>query len=281
MTHKPAPGAIKPDSQIAEMFGRIVRRYDLMNRLMTGGMDVRWRKKAVTAARGAGSERALDVATGTGDLAIALADGGFRAVIGIDFAPEMIAAAEAKRHGRSDLTFQVADAMALPFPDDHFDAVTVSFGLRNMKDYQAAITEMTRVIKPGGRWICLELTPYRTPVLSQIFNWYFTTIVPRVGSWLSGDAEAYRYLPTSVATFPDAEAMLALMRNAGLAAVEYELLGMGTVALHVGIKPVEKSRSREVEKQGAEARRRGATSENRKRKTKDERPETKDPGSAP
>jgi demethylmenaquinone methyltransferase/2-methoxy-6-polyprenyl-1,4-benzoquinol methylase len=237
-----APGAIKPDSAVAEMFGRIVHRYDLMNRLMTFWQDVGWRKKCVRAALGAGNESALDVATGTGDLAIALADGGYRDVVGIDFAPGMIAAAEAKRHGRSDLTFQVGDALNLPFPDNHFDAVTVSFGLRNMKDYQAAITEMTRVVKPGGRWICLELTPYRTPVLSQIFTWYFTRIVPRVGGWLSGDAEAYHYLPTSVASFPDAGAMLDLMRAAGLAAVEYELLGMGTVALHVGIKPVEASR---------------------------------------
>jgi demethylmenaquinone methyltransferase / 2-methoxy-6-polyprenyl-1,4-benzoquinol methylase len=238
VSQQPASGAIKPESAIAEMFGRIVRRYDLMNRVMTGGQDARWRRMAVRAALGAGSDRALDVATGTGDLAIALANGGYRQVIGVDFAPEMIAAAEEKRHGRSDISFQVADAMALPFPDDQFDAVTVSFGLRNMKDYLGAITEMTRVIKPGGRWICLELTPFRTPVLSQIFNFYFTRIVPRVGGWLSGDAEAYRYLPTSVATFPDAKALLGLMRVAGLAAVEYELVGVGTVAIHVGIKPV-------------------------------------------
>ena len=97
--------------------------------------------------------------------------------------------------------------MALPFPDDHFDAVTVSFGLRNMKVYLAAITEMTRVIEPGGRFICLELTPYRVPVLGRLFNWYFTRIVPRIGGWLSGDAEAYRYLPTSVASFPDAKTL--------------------------------------------------------------------------
>lgn len=241
MSQKAAAGAIKPDSAIAEMFGRIVRRYDLMNRLMTFGQDVRWRNKAVRAALGAGSERALDVATGTGDLALALANGGFREVIGIDFAPEMIAAAEEKRFGRADVAFQVANAMALPFPDNHFDAVTVSFGLRNMKDYQAAISEMARVVKPGGRWICLELTPFTTPVLGALFNWYFTKIVPRVGGWLSGDAEAYHYLPTSVASFPDAEALLEMMRTAGLAAVECEFLGFGTVALHAGIKPIPRS----------------------------------------
>lgn len=238
MSQQPATGAIKPDSAIAEMFGRIVPRYDLMNRIMTGGQDVRWRRMAVHAALGAGSERALDVATGTGDLAIALADGGFREVIGVDFTPAMIAAAEEKRHGRVDLRFQVADAMALPFPDDQFDAVTVAFGLRNMVDYQAAITEMTRVVRPGGRWICLELTPFRAPLLGTLFNFYFTRIVPRIGRRLSGDPEAYSYLPTSVASFPDAKALLALMRQAGLAAVEYELVGLGTVALHVGIKPV-------------------------------------------
>jgi demethylmenaquinone methyltransferase/2-methoxy-6-polyprenyl-1,4-benzoquinol methylase len=229
------------------MFDRIARVYDRMNSVMTAGMHHRWRARAVDLAQVGPGSRALDVATGTGDLAIALADGGYRDVVGIDFAPGMIAAAEAKRHGRSDLTFQVGDALNLPFPDNHFDAVTVSFGLRNMKDYQAAITEMTRVVKPGGRWICLELTPYRTPVLGTLFNWYFTRIVPTVGGWLSGDAEAYHYLPTSVAAFPDAETLLDLMRAAGLAAVEYELLGLGTVALHVGIKPMEAS-SRVVEK---------------------------------
>jgi len=218
------------------MFGRIVLRYDLMNRLMTGGQDVRWRRRAVRAALGAGDGRLLDVATGTGDLAIALADAGGREVIGLDVAPRMIAAAEEKRHGRDDVTFVVGDAMRLPFPDEHFDAVTVSFGLRNMPSYLGALTEMTRVIAPGGRLVCLELTPYRTRVLGAIFTWYFTRVVPLVGGLLSGDREAYRYLPTSVASFPDALALTALIREAGLAHVEVELLGMGTVALHVGIK---------------------------------------------
>ena len=238
MTTPPASGAMKPETAITEMFDRITPSYDLMNRIMTFGQDVGWRKKAVRAARGAGSEHALDVGTGTGDLAIALADGGYRHVTGLDFSTAMIAAAEEKKHARSDLTFVVGDAMALPFLDGQFDAVTVSFGLRNMRDYAAAITEMVRVIKPGGRWICLELTPYRTPVLAPIFNWYFRAIVPRIGGWLSGDAEAYRYLPSSVAAFPDARTLIDLMAKAGLQANEYELLGFGTVALHVGIKPI-------------------------------------------
>jgi demethylmenaquinone methyltransferase/2-methoxy-6-polyprenyl-1,4-benzoquinol methylase len=238
VTNQPAAGAMKSDTQIAGMFDRITRRYDLMNRLMTFGQDAGWRSKAVKAALGAGSDAALDVATGTGDLAIALADGGFRQVTGLDFSTQMIAAAETKRHERQDLSFVVGDAMAMPFPDDTFDAVTVSFGLRNMSDYLAAVTEMVRVVKPGGRWICLELTPYRTPILGSIFNWYFRAIVPRIGGWLSGDAEAYRYLPASVAAFPDAKHLIELMKASGLKACEYELLGFGTVALHVGIKPI-------------------------------------------
>ena len=238
MSNESASGALKPASAINEMFGRITRRYDLMNRLMTFGQDAGWRRKAVRAALGAGDQRALDVATGTGDLAIALADGGYREVIGLDFVPAMIEAAEKKRFDRSDITFVVGDAMALPYTDAHFDAVTVSFGLRNMKDYLGAITEMARVIKPGGRFICLELTPFRKPVLGTMFNWYFTRIVPKVGGLLSGDAEAYRYLPTSVSAFPDAKSLIGLMDEAGLRANEYEVLGFGTVALHVGIKPV-------------------------------------------
>jgi demethylmenaquinone methyltransferase/2-methoxy-6-polyprenyl-1,4-benzoquinol methylase len=218
------------------MFGRIVRRYDLMNRLMTGGQDERWRKKAVRYARVAGEERALDVATGTGDLALALATGGFRQVIGLDFAPEMIAAARDKGAGRADVAFQVGDAMALPFGDGEFDAVTVSFGLRNMRDYGGALREMARVLRPGGRLICLELTPCRTPVLGKIFNWYFTRVVPLIGGWLSGDAEAYRYLPSSVAAFPDAVALAELMRRSGFERVEIERVGGGTVAIHVAVK---------------------------------------------
>jgi demethylmenaquinone methyltransferase/2-methoxy-6-polyprenyl-1,4-benzoquinol methylase len=232
-----ARGAIQPKEAMAEMFGRIVRRYDLMNRLMTGGQDVRWRKRAVRAALGAGDERLLDVATGTGDLAVALADAGGKRVIGLDIAPPMIAAAEAKRHGRDDVTFMVGDAMALPFADDTFDAVTVAFGLRNMPDYLGALTEMTRVIAPGGRLVCLELTPYRAPLLGRLFRAYFTRVVPLVGGPLSGAPDAYRYLPISVDHFPDARELAGLMREAGLAAVEFELLGFGTVALHVGIKP--------------------------------------------
>lgn len=239
MTKRPeaAAGALKSGADVREMFGRIAPRYDLMNRLMTGWQDERWRRKAVAYALAAGNRRLLDVATGTGDLAIALADGGGVSVVGLDFAPPMIAGAEAKRHGRNDVAFLIGDGMHLPFPDRAFDAVTVSFGLRNMPDYAAALQEMARVIKPGGRLVCLELTPYRAPVLGPVFNWYFTRIVPRIGGALSGDGAAYRYLPTSVAAFPDATALADLMSGAGFAHVAIERVGGGTVALHVATKP--------------------------------------------
>lgn len=231
-----APGAIKPRADVQAMFGRISKRYDLMNRLMTGGQDGRWRRKAVRQTLANGAANVLDVATGTGDLAIALADGGARRVVGLDLSPEMIAAAEVKRHGRDDLRFLVGDAMALPFADGAFDACTVAFGLRNMPDYLAALTEMARVVKPGGRLVCLELTPLRAPLFGQLFGFYFSRVVPIVGRLVSGDGSAYRYLPDSVDSFPDARALADLMTRAGFARVERTRLGMGTVALHTAIK---------------------------------------------
>jgi demethylmenaquinone methyltransferase/2-methoxy-6-polyprenyl-1,4-benzoquinol methylase len=168
--------------------------------------------------------------------AIALANGGARQVIGLDFAPPMIERAEAKRHGRSDVQFMIGDAMTLPFENGAFDGCTVAFGLRNMPNYLAALTEMGRVIKPGGRLVCLELTPYRAPVLGALFNWYFETIVPIAGGWLSGDRAAYRYLPASVSAFPDADALAYLMKTAGFSRVEIGRVGGGTVAIHIATK---------------------------------------------
>jgi demethylmenaquinone methyltransferase/2-methoxy-6-polyprenyl-1,4-benzoquinol methylase len=218
------------------MFDRIVRRYDLMNRVMTGGQDVRWRKKAVRYAREAGSACALDVATGTGDLALALRAGGFRQVIGLDFVPAMIDAAERKRAGSDGVRFVVGDALRLPFSSGAFDALTVSFGLRNMVDYEAALREMGRVLRPGGRLVCLELTPYRTRILGTLFNAYFRHVIPRVGAWLTGDRAAYEYLPESVANFPDAATLSAMLTRVGFASVHVEKVGGGTVAIHVATK---------------------------------------------
>jgi demethylmenaquinone methyltransferase/2-methoxy-6-polyprenyl-1,4-benzoquinol methylase len=243
---RPGAGGLRSSRAVRAMFGRIVPRYDLMNRLMTGGRDVAWRRRAVRLALGErdpGRARVLDVATGTGDLALALAGGGAGHVVGVDFARPMLAAAAAKArrarkaeaHGA--VVWVVGDALALPFADGTFDACTVAFGLRNMADFAAALGEMARVLRPGGRLVCLELTPYRRPILGRLFGCYFGRVVPLVGGALSGDREAYRYLPRSVAAFPTAPALAQLMRDAGLVDVSYRLLGGGTVALHVATKP--------------------------------------------
>jgi demethylmenaquinone methyltransferase/2-methoxy-6-polyprenyl-1,4-benzoquinol methylase len=230
------PGAIEDWQTVRTMFDRIVPRYDLMNHLMTFGMDIRWRHMIAKRAATMG-DNVLDVATGTGDVAFAIHAAGAREVIGLDFSPMMIAAAEAKvRDRNSPVDFLVGDAMRLPFPNGAFDACTVSFGLRNMPDYAAAIAEMTRVLRPGGKFICLEMTPYRKPVLGRIFSFYFEKVMPLIGGLLTGDMTAYRYLPKSVAAFPTSTQLVMLMRRAGLTNTHVTMLGGGTVAIHTGIK---------------------------------------------
>jgi len=236
----PGRGAIAQAADVRTMFDRIVPRYDLVNRIMTGGRDVAWRKMVAkqVAAVDAVQQHVIDVATGTGDLAFAIQDAGVKQVTGVDFSPEMINAAQRKlaRH-QPGVTFQVADGMDLPFSDDTFDACTISFGLRNMVDYEAAIREMTRVLRPGGRFICLEMTPFRRPLLGPLFRVYFERLVPVVGGVLSGNLRAYKYLPRSVRSFPRAHDLAELMRHTGLEDVRYQLLGFGTVAIHSGSKP--------------------------------------------
>lgn len=236
-------GAIRARDDVRAMFDRIVPRYDLLNRLMTGGRDVVWRRLAVREAlRHVEPARAavLDIATGTGDLAMALRDAGAGHVSGLDFSLAMLdeaARKETRTPAKSGITWIVGDAMALPFSEASFDAVTVGFGLRNMPDYLGALQEVRRVLRPGGTFVCLETTPLLIPGLRTAFNWYFAQVVPLIGGILSGDRDAYAYLPASAAAFPDAESLGRLMRAAGLSRVRYLRLGAGTVALHVARKP--------------------------------------------
>ena len=221
------------------MFDRISRRYDLMNRLMTSGRDAAWRRLAAREALAGERGYVLDVATGTADLAIELARQGAVGVVALDFSRQMLRGAAEKLHrlGHPHIELVCADAMCLPFPDATFDACTIGFGLRNLPDYQAGIAEMARVLRPGGRLVILETTPVRQPWLAPLFHVYFDRMVPLLGGLISGDRDAYGYLPRSTGAFPDAETLAAMLANAGLVGVRFQRLMLGTVALHVAVRP--------------------------------------------
>jgi len=214
------------------MFDRIARVYDLMNSVMTAGMHHRWRERAADLARVGPGQAALDVATGTGDLAVELARRGAE-VTGSDFAPAMLEIARRKAPG---LRFEEGDALNLEHSDDSFDAVTVGFGARNFADLDRGLSEMARVAKPGGRVVVLEITTPTKPPLSLFFRAWFDRVVPMLGR-LAGDPDAYTYLPSSVRRFPPPEELAARMAAAGLTDVRWILTAGGIIAIHAGTKP--------------------------------------------
>jgi demethylmenaquinone methyltransferase/2-methoxy-6-polyprenyl-1,4-benzoquinol methylase len=221
---------------VAQMFGAIADRYDLMNRVMTLWQDQHWRRQAaeITGVRAGAS--ALDIATGTGDLAIQLAKSVYPggSVIGLDVTAAMLDLARQKAAARNlPIVFEQGDALELPYEDNRFDAVTCGFGLRNFEDRSRALREMARVVRSGRRVVILELTPPRNPVARA----YMDEVVPRLGQWIAGQREAYTYLPASVHEFPDPVALAHALQAAGLADVTYRLLNMGTIAIHWGTKP--------------------------------------------
>ena len=226
---------------VAEMFARISPRYDLMNSLMTGGLHHRWKRETARFTAGGLRGAALDVATGTGDLAFALARcPGIDRVVGVDLLSEMLTIAvdkpDAAETGVST-TFAMADALRLPFADNTFVCATAGFSLRNMADVPAAIAEMARVVSPGGRVTTLELTPMPPGIRAALGRLYFHHLVPVMGQLVAGDRTAYTYLPSSVDYFLTAEGLAEVYRNAGLVNVGYRRLGLGGVALHHGEKP--------------------------------------------
>ena len=225
---------------VSRMFGRISRRYDLLNTVMTGGMHYAWRRMAAYAAVGSGLDGiALDVACGTGDFAFDLArKPNIEHVVGLDFVPQMLALAKGKA-ARQDLgnrtTFTIGDAHALPFPDDSFVCATVGFGVRNFIDVPGALSEMARVVQPGGRVVVLEIVRMEGKNLhKRALPWCFQKVAPLLGAILAGDGEAYSYLPQSVDEFLSARQLAAAMEDAGLRNVQRRSLGMGMVAIVVG-----------------------------------------------
>ncbi|MCU0232557.1 MAG: ubiquinone/menaquinone biosynthesis methyltransferase [Thermoanaerobaculales bacterium] len=223
----------KQSSEIRTMFARIAGRYDLLNRLLSLGRDVAWRR--VVARRVAAHEPALvlDVCTGTGDLALALA----APVVGADFCLPMLALARRKagRRGRA-LPLCAADALRLPFADATVDAVTVAFGVRNFEALDAGLRELVRVLRPGGALLVLEFARPRGP-LAPALGWWVRTVPPRLGRLLSGDLEAYSYLPASVSTFPEGAALCRSLEAAGLVEVGARPLTGGVAALYEGRRP--------------------------------------------
>jgi demethylmenaquinone methyltransferase / 2-methoxy-6-polyprenyl-1,4-benzoquinol methylase len=223
------------EGQVRAMFDRIARVYDLMNSLMTAGLHHRWRERAADLAAVAPGGRALDVASGTGDLAVELARrvGPSGTVVGSDFSDAML---ERARRKSSAVTWEWANALELPYPDDGFDAATVGFGARNFSDLDRGLAEMARVVRPGGRVVILEITTPQRPPLSTFFSIWFDRIVPALGK-LAGDPDAYAYLPSSVKRFPAPAALAERMAAAGLTDVRWILTAGGIIALHVGTVP--------------------------------------------
>src|SRR3954454_5166231 len=215
------------EPQVEAMFDRIASVYDLMNSVMTAGMHQRWRERAVDVANS--PARALDVATGTGDLAIALRERGAE-VVGVDFAENMLEIARQKAPG---IEFRGGNALALDFPDDEFDAATVGFGARNFDDLDRGLAEMARVVRPGGKVVVLEITNPQKPPLSTFFRIWFDSIVPVLGK-LAGDPEAYEYLPNSVKRFPGPHDLAGKMVAAGMKDVRWILTAGGIIAIHSG-----------------------------------------------
>jgi demethylmenaquinone methyltransferase / 2-methoxy-6-polyprenyl-1,4-benzoquinol methylase len=215
-----------PADSVRAMFDRIAGVYDLMNTVMTAGLHHRWRERAVDLARVGPGDPALDVATGTGDLAIELAHRG-AAVVGSDFSEGMLARAREKD---PSIRWEHADAMALPYADGTFAAATVGFGARNFGDLAQGLREMTRVVRPGGRVVVLEITTPQKPPLSTFFSVWFDRIVPLLGRF----DEAYTYLPSSVKRFPGPERLAGMLAESGCRDVRWILTAGGIIALHHG-----------------------------------------------
>ena len=233
--HGARRGNTVPESKVAAMFDDIAPVYDRMNTLMTLGSDRRWRRLAVEATRLRPGDSVIDVACGTGRLSAALAErvGPFGRVVGVDLSPAMIDLARRTNPDVVQLEFQVGNALRLPADDATFDAATIAFGLRNLADFEAGFRELARVVKPGGRVVCLELSMPRPRAWGRLYHALFRRSAPLLGS-LFRRRRAYQYLPESLTGFPQPDQLAATMRRTGLVDVSYRRLALGAVAIHRG-----------------------------------------------
>jgi demethylmenaquinone methyltransferase/2-methoxy-6-polyprenyl-1,4-benzoquinol methylase len=223
---------------VRAMFGRVARRYDLANHLLSANVDRYWRNHTVSRVRDVlqrPDARVLDLACGTGDLLIALERIAGRRLIGSDFCHPMLIGARIKLdRGRRKSVLVESDALSLPFADESLDLITIAFGYRNLANYRAGLVEMRRVLRRGGALAILEFTQPPNKTFASMYNWYSRNILPVIGGAISGAPEAYQYLPESVRKFPDAPQLAEMMKDAGFAPVDWEYLTFGIAALHVG-----------------------------------------------
>jgi demethylmenaquinone methyltransferase/2-methoxy-6-polyprenyl-1,4-benzoquinol methylase len=238
-------GRDKEPERIAGMFDAIAPRYDLLNRLLSGGLDVRWRATAIRSLALRGGETVLDLCTGTADLAIASATAspGAAAVVGVDFAGQMLRLGQEKL-ARRGLARRVGlvqgDAMRIPLASASVDAATVAFGIRNVERPEATFADVFRVLRPGGRFAVLEFGVPRVPGVRQAYLAYFRHVLPRIGSLVSGHASAYRYLPASVGSFPEPDQVVASLMATGFSQVRADSLSLGIVYLYSASKPAQR-----------------------------------------
>lgn len=227
-------------ARIQGMFDAIARRYDTLNRVLSGGLDRRWRRRAIRELRLTGREHVLDVCTGTADLAIEAATAGARRVTGVDFAGAMLAIGHEKV-ARSAAAARVmlvrADAVRLPIKTASVDAATIAFGIRNVTEPREACAELVRVLRPGGRLAILEFGMPKTPIVKTVYAAYFRHVLPRIGRAVSRHSEAYDYLPASVAQFPAGDSFVTLLREAGFTDARAVPMAFGAVYLYVAARP--------------------------------------------
>ena len=224
-------------NRVREMFGRIAGRYDLLNHLLSGNVDKRWRQVVAKRVRAGifGEALILDVACGTGDLSLSLFESTGARVIGTDFCRPMLSIAAGKLP--KQITLVEGDALSLPFKDSTFDVVSIAFGLRNLSDISSGLKELRRILKPQGRVAVLEFSRPSNSILRTLFGIYFRNFLPLLGGIISGSRSAYTYLPSSVAQFPDQQQLASLIEQAGFDQVSYENLTGGIAALHLGRRP--------------------------------------------